>query len=231
MTGVDPLAAIRLSLIVGFVSTVLAFPLAVGLGWLFARRDFPGRALLSGLVLSPLVLPPVVTGLILLELLGNRSPLGRALAALGLPVPFTLFGAILAALVVGLPLFVNATRLAFEAVDPRLEEVAISLGDSPRRAFLRVSLPLALPGLAAGALLAFARGLGEFGATVVLAGNMEGQTRTIALAVYSLLDLPGGEGAVWGLVAASVALSAAALGGTEALLRWQRRRLELSRGR
>ena len=222
----DPWTAVRLSLAAALLATLVGLVPAVFLGWVLARRDFPGKALLSTVVLAPLVLPPVVTGFLLLSLLGSRSPLGRLLAEMGLPVPFTLVGAALAALVVGLPLYVLSVRGAFEAVDPHYEEVSRSLGVPPWRTFVRVSLPLALPGIAAGAVLAFARALGEFGATVVLAGNVEGQTRTIALAVYTLLESPGGDRTTWVLVGASVVLSLVALVGYEALSRRQRRRLE-----
>ncbi|MFV2006132.1 MAG: molybdate ABC transporter permease subunit [Longimicrobiales bacterium] len=227
----DPVSAVRLSFLVALAAVALGLVPAIGAGWLLARRDFPGRGLLSTLLLAPLVIPPVVTGFLLLSVLGGQSPLGRALAAVGLSVPFTLVGATLAALVVGFPLYVVAVRGAFEVVDPHLEELSWTLGVPPRRTFFRVSLPLALPGIAAGALLAFARALGEFGATVVLAGNVEGQTRTIALAVYALLESPSGHGAIWVLVGASVALSLAALMGFEALTRRQRRLLEDRRGR
>ena len=222
----DPGSAIRLSLLVALLATVVGLAPAVGLGWLLARRDFPGKAVLSTLVLAPLVIPPVVTGFLLLSALGGQSPIGRWLTALGLPVPFTLLGAAIAAFVVGLPLYVISIRGAFEAVDPLYEELSWTLGTPPRRTFVRVSLPLALPGIAAGALLAFARSLGEFGATVVLAGNIEGSTRTIALAVYTLLESPSGRETTWVLVGASVALSLAALLGFEALSRRQRHRLE-----
>lgn len=228
--SLDPASAVRLSLIVGAVSTLAALPAAVGVAYALARGRFHGRSLLSVLVLTPLVLPPVVTGLLLLRALGRGSPLGRALDALGWPVPFTLTGAVIAAVVVGFPLYVMAIRSAFEAVDPRLEEVSLTLGVPPRRTFWRVTLPLAFPGLAAGMVLAFARGLGEFGATAVLAGNMEGQTRTIALAVYALMDAPDGEATLRTLLLASLGLSALALVGFEALNRWQRRRLEIDGG-
>lgn len=227
----DPISAVRLSFLVAVVAVALGLGPAIGAGWLLARRDFPGRGLLSTVLLAPLVIPPVVTGFLLLSVLGGQSPLGRALAAVGLSVPFTLVGATLAALVVGFPLYVVAVRGAFEVVDPHLEELSWTLGVPPRKTFLRVSLPLALPGIAAGALLAFARALGEFGATVVLAGNVEGQTRTIALAVYALLESPSGRGSIWVLVGASVVLSLAALMGFEALTRRQRRLLEDRRGR
>ncbi len=227
----DPISAVRLSFLVAVVAVALGLGPAIGAGWLLARHDFPGRGLLSTVLLAPLVIPPVVTGFLLLSILGGQSPLGRALAVVGLSVPFTLVGATLAALVVGFPLYVVAVRGAFEVVDPHLEELSWTLGVPPRKTFLRVSLPLALPGIAAGALLAFARALGEFGATVVLAGNVEGQTRTIALAVYALLESPSGRGSIWVLVGASVVLSLAALMGFEALTRRQRRLLEDRRGR
>jgi molybdate transport system permease protein len=229
MIEIDPAVSIGLTLAVGVLAVVVSLPLAIALGWLLARRSFPGKSLVSALVLLPMVLPPVVTGLLLLELLGRRGPLGRALAPLGIEIPFGFAAAVIAATVVGLPLFVMAVRAAFEAVDPGLEEVSRALGDEPRRTFVRVTLPLAAPGLAGGAVLAFARALGEFGATIVLAGNTEG-TRTIAIAVYSLLDRPGGESRIWPLVAASFALSIVALFGYEMLVRWQRRRLEVDRG-
>lgn len=228
--SVDPLAAVRLSVIVGAVSTLAMLPPAVAVAWVLARLRFRGKAVMSTLVMTPLVLPPVITGLLLLRAFGRTSPLGAALAAAGWPIPFSLTGAVLAASIVGFPLYVSAIRAAFEAVDPQLEAVSRTLGVSPARTFVRVTLPLALPGLAAGMLLAFARGLGEFGATAVIAGNMEGRTRTIALAVYTLLDAPDGEPALRVLLGASVALSVAALAGYEALTRWQRRRLGLVRG-
>jgi len=219
-------SAVRLSLLVALLATVLGFVPAVGLGWLLARREFPGKTVLSTLVMAPLVMPPVVTGFLLLRAFGANTTLGSALAAMGLSVPFSLVGAALAAFVVGMPLYVISIRGAFEAVDAYYEELSWTLGSPPRRTFFRVSLPLALPGIAAGAVLAFARALGEFGATVVLAGNIEGSTRTIALAVYTLLESPSGQGTVWTLVGASVAISLLALLGFEYLSRQQKRRLE-----
>jgi molybdate transport system permease protein len=225
---VDVGSAIALSVEVAVVSTVATLVPAVAVGRWLALRDVPGKSLVTAAVLVPLVLPPVVTGLLLLDLFGRHGPVGRMLDPLGLQITFTFAGAAIAAAVVGFPLYVLAIRQAFEAIDPRYEEVAATLGDPPWTAFRRVALPLALPGIAAGAVLAFARALGEFGATVVLAGNMEGRTRTIALAVYSLLDAPGRDPALPWLVGASVVLALGSLALYEALVRWQRRRLEVS---
>jgi molybdate transport system permease protein len=227
---VDPVAALVLSLEVAAASTLLTLaPAVVAARWL-AVRDLPGKWLVTALVLVPLVLPPVVTGLLLLDLLGRNGPVGQWLEPLGLRITFTWTGAVIAAAVVGFPLYVIAIRQAFEAIDPRYEEVAATLGDPPLAAFRRVVLPLALPGIAAGAVLAFARALGEFGATVVLAGNVEGRTRTLALAVYTLLDAPGDDPALPELVGASLFLALVSLVAYEALVRWQRRRLEVGGG-
>ncbi len=221
----DPANAIRLSLLVGAASTSLALVPAITVGYALSRWRFPGKFVVSTLVMTPLVLPPVVTGLILLWAFGRSSPVGQLLEAAGLPVPFSLFGAILSALAVGFPFFVLTTRAAFDAVDPRMEELSRSFGVPPMRTFFQVSLPLAMPGIAAGTVLAFARALGEFGATAVIAGNIEGRTRTIALAIYASLDAPDGERATRTLLLASVAISAAALFGFEALNRWHHQRL------
>lgn len=223
----DPLSAVRLSLIVGVAAAVIGLGPAGVTAWVLARRQFAGKPLLTALVLTPLVLPPVVTGLLMLQFFGRTSPVGQWLAQAGAPVTFTLLGAILAALVVGFPIYVMTLRGAFEAIDPRYEEVSLTLGEPPARTFRRITLPLALPGIGAGFVLAFARGLGEFGATAIIAGNMEGRTRTIALAVYALLDGPGDDPRIVTLVLASIGLSIAALVGFEALTRWQRRRLEV----
>jgi molybdate transport system permease protein len=230
MTPFDPLATIRLSLVVALWCTAIGLPIAIALGWLLARKQFVGKTLVTAAVMVPMVLPPVVTGLLLLGAFGRKSWLGALLAALGLEVTFSVFGAVLAATIVGLPLFVMSARAAFEAIDPDYEDLSATLGDTPWRTFRRVSLPLALPGIAGGAVLAFARSLGEFGATIVLAGNTD-DTRTISIAIYSLLDRPDAHGDVIWLSAASVLLSLAALVGYELLVRRQRRRLEVDRGR
>lgn len=223
----DVWSALQLSLLVGLGATAAGFGPALALAWALARGDFRGKTLLSAVLMMPMVLPPVVTGLILLRLLGRSAPLGAALEALGAPVSFSLLGAVVAALVVGFPLYVSTIRAALEAVDPRYEEVAQTLGLTPLRTFWTITLPLAAPGLAAGAVLAFARGLGEFGATAVIAGNMEGRTRTIALAIYTLLDGPGDDPRLAQLAAFSVGTSLLAIAGHELLNRALRRRLEL----
>ena len=216
--------AILLSLLVATCATALAAVPAVLCGWLLARREFTGKVLVSTALLAPLVLPPVVTGYLLLAVFGREGPVGSALASLGISVSFTMVGAVLAAAVVGFPLFVLASRAAFEGVDRRYEDVALSLGLTPGRAFRRVALPLARSGILAGAVLTFARALGEFGATIVLAGNLDGATRTIPLAVYTLLESPGGQRGVALLVLASLLLSLGALVGYELLLRRGRTR-------
>jgi len=194
------------------------------LGWVLARWRHPLRALLQGIVMLPLVLPPVVTGYLLLFALGRSRPLGRAWHALtGGHIAYTTAACVIAAAVVGFPLLVEAIRLSMLAVDRRLEQVSRSLGRGPIDTFLRVTLPLSLPGLLAGAVLSYARALGEFGATIVLAGNVAGETRTIPVAVYTLLNVRGGETAVLRLTAVSVALALAALLGSFWLSARQRR--------
>jgi molybdate transport system permease protein len=196
----------------------------IALGFVLARWQHPLRALLQGLVMLPLVLPPVVTGYLLLFALGRSRPLGQAWHALtGGQIAYTTAACVIAAAVVGFPLLVEAIRLSMLAVDRRLEAVARSLGRGPFDAFLRVTLPLALPGVLAGAVLSYARALGEFGATIVLAGNVAGETRTIPVAVYTLLNVPGGEAGVLRLTAVSVALALAALLGSFWLSARQRR--------
>lgn len=225
MTSAD-WSAIGLSLQVGVVAVLLALPPAVLLGWLLARREFPGKTLLDLVLHLPLVLPPVVTGYLLLVVCGARGPLGPLFEALGLPLAFTWRGAALAATVVGFPLFLRAIRLSIEAVDPRLEQAARTLGAGPIRTFARVTLPLAWPGLLAGALLMFARSLGEFGATITFVGSIPGQTRTLPLLIYGHTQVPGGEPDAARLVVVAVVIAALALGGSELTARWARRRIE-----
>jgi len=211
---------IGLSLKVSLLSVALTLPVAYALAWLLARRRFPGRILLDALVHLPLVVPPVVTGWILLVLFGRNGPIGAWLEeTFGLVLVFRWTGAALAAAVMALPLMVRAMRLSIEAVDRRLVEVARTLGARPWRAFLSITLPLTLPGIAAGAMLGFARSLGEFGATITFVSNIPGETRTLPLAIYSGLQLPGAEVQVARLSLISVVLSIAALIVSELLVR------------
>ena len=211
---------VSLSLRVALCCVGLTLPPAVLLGWLLARRQFPGKVLLDGLCHLPLVLPPVVTGYLLLLLFGRRGLLGPLLDSLGLALAFDWKGAAVAAAVVAFPLVLRAVRLSIEGVDPRLERVARTLGATPGRVFCTVTLPLAVPGLLVGGLLAFARSLGEFGATITFVSNIAGQTRTLPLAIFTYLNQPDGDRAVAGLVALSIVLSLAALVGSE----WAARR-------
>ena len=218
------LQIIGLSLKVAVVAILFSLPLGVAVAWVLARHEFPGRALVSGLIHLPLVLPPVVTGYALLLLFGRKGPIGAWLEPLGIVFAFDWTGAALAAGIMGFPLMVRSVRLAFDMADPRLELAAASLGASPIVRFLTISLPLALPGVLAGAVLAFAKALGEFGATITFVSSIPGETRTLPLAIYSLTQVPGGEAAALRLVLISAAVSIAALVGSELLVRRARNR-------
>ncbi|MGH6930012.1 MAG: molybdate ABC transporter permease subunit [Dongiaceae bacterium] len=214
------LEAIRLSLRVAFWSVACSLPVAVAVAWLLARTRFPGKILLDGLVHLPLVVPPVVVGFILLVLFGRRGPIGAFLyETLGITIIFTWQGAALAAAVVGFPLMVRAMRLSLEAVDRRLEAAARTLGARPFDVFMTVTLPLMAPGILAGAILAFARGLGEFGATITFVSNIPGQTRTIPMAIYTYTQVPDGDLAAFRLSIVSVLLALTALVASELLAR------------
>ena len=211
---------VALSLKVSLAAVAVTLPLSYALAWVLARRRLPGVILLDALVHLPLVVPPVVTGWLLLLLFGRTGPLGGWLEAhLGITLVFRWTGAALAAAVMALPLMVRAMRLSIEAVDRRLVDAARTLGASRWRAFLTITLPLSSPGIAAGSMLGFARSLGEFGATITFASNIAGETRTLPLAIYSGLQLPGGEGLVTRLSLISIALSIAALVVSELLVR------------
>lgn len=213
-------SVVALSLRVSVVAVVLTMPLAYGLAWLLSRRRFPGRIVLDALVHLPLVLPPVVTGWLLLLVLGRQGPVGAWLdEQFGITLVFRWTGAAVAAAVMALPLMVRAMRLSIEAVDRRLVDAARTLGARPWRAFLTITLPLSAPGIAAAAMLGFARSLGEFGATITFASNIVGETRTLPLAIYSGLQIPGAEGQVARLAVISVVLSIAALVVSELLVR------------
>jgi len=211
--------AFTLSLWVATVSVVFSLPIATGVAFLLARRRFWGHGLLNALVHLPLVLPPVVTGYLLLVAFGRQGIFGPVLEALGLQLAFTSAGAALAAAVMAFPLIVRAIRLALEAVDPKLEEAASTLGASPIRVFGFVTLPLILPGVLAGAVVGFAKALGEFGATITFVSNIPGETQTIASAIYALLQVPGQEAAVGRMIGLSVLLSVGALLLSEILAR------------
>jgi molybdate transport system permease protein len=216
----DELQAIRLSLKVAFWATVGSLPLGLLVAYALARWRFPGKMLLDGLVHLPLVLPPVVTGYLLLLTFGRRGPIGAPLAEyLGIVFSFRWTGAALACAVMAFPLLVRAVRLSFEAVDRRLEDAAGTLGAPRLWVFATVTLPLALPGVLAGMVLAYAKAPGEFGATITFVSNIPGETQTLPSAIYTLTQIPGGEPGALRLVLVSVVLSFAAVVGSELLAR------------
>jgi len=211
--------ALGLSLWVAFWATLLAMPLALWVAWLLARVPFRGKWLLNAAVHLPLVLPPVVTGYLLLLSFGRSAPLGRALEAVGLQLAFHWTGAVLAAIVMGFPLMVRAMRLAIEAVDPKLEAAAATLGAPRTHVFARVTLPLIAPGILAGAVMGFAKAMGEFGATITFVANIPGQTQTLPSAIWTALQIPGGESAALFMVALACLVAVAAVVISEALAR------------
>jgi molybdate transport system permease protein len=204
--------AVALSLRVSVVATAVALPFGIAIGWLLARKDFWGKALVDGIVYLPLVLPPVVTGYLLLISFGRRAPVGAFLADhFGIVFSFRWTGAALACGIMGFPLMVRPIRLALEAVDRRLEDAAATLGAGRLLVFATITLPLALPGIIAGAVMCFARALGEFGATITFVSNIPGETQTISAAIYTLLQVPDGEGPAGRLVLLAIVLALAAL--------------------
>jgi molybdate transport system permease protein len=216
----EELSAILLSVKVAGVATLAALPFAVLVAYVLARWRFPGHALLNALVHMPLVLPPVVTGFALLMAFGRHGPLGALSEELfGLIFAFRWTGAALAAAVMSFPLMLRPIRLSFEAIDPRLPQAARSLGASRFYSFLFVSLPLAAPGVVVGAILGFAKALGEFGATITFVSNIPGETRTIPAAIYGLLQTPDGDAGALRLALIAAAIAAAALFASEALQR------------
>jgi len=219
----DEWVALELSLRVGLCCVLVSLPPGVLLAWLLARRQFRGKLLLDGLCHLPLVLPPVVTGYLLLVVFGRRGAVGGFIQDnLGFTLAFNWKGAVLASAVVGFPLLLRAVRLAIEGVDPRLEQVARTLGAGRLRVFFTITLRLALPGVLVGALLSFARSLGEFGATITFAANIAGQTRTLPSAIFTYLNQPGGEEGAARLSLVAISLSLAALVASE----WLARRLK-----
>jgi molybdate transport system permease protein len=218
--------AILLSLRVAAAATLVATPLGIAVAWLLARRDFWGKAALDALVYLPLVLPPVVTGYLLLLTFGRKGLVGAWLAdTLGIVFAFRWTGAALACGVMSFPLLVRPIRLSIEAVDRKLEQAASTLGAAPWRVFLTVTLPLALPGIVAGMVLGFAKAIGEFGATITFVSNIPGETQTISAAIYSLTQTPDGDTAALRLVIVSIAIAMAALIASEILARRATRRL------
>jgi len=220
----DELTVVWLSLKVAIVATILSAVPAIAVGWLLARRRFWGRTALNVLIHIPLVIPPVVTGYFLLRLLGRRGLIGEWLDQnLGLQFSFRWTGAAIAAAVMAFPLVVRAIRQGFEGVDRKVEESAATLGARPVWVFLTITLPLALPGLVAGLLIGFAKALGEFGATITFVSNIPGETQTLALAIYTQLERPGGDAAATRLIWLSVAISVLALVASELMLRGRQR--------
>ncbi len=211
--------AVRLSLWVASVAMLASLPFGIAIAWLLARREFWGKSLLNGLVHLPLVLPPVVTGYLLLLSFGTRGPIGSVLAEFGIVFSFRWTGAALASAVMGFPLMVRAIRLSIEAVDTKLEAAASTLGANRAFVFLTVTLPLIAPGIIAGMILCFAKAMGEFGATITFVSNIPGETQTLPSAIYSFTQVPGGDPEALRLTAISVAISLAALMASEVLAR------------
>ena len=217
--------AVQISLKVAFWGTLASLPFGIGLAFLLSRKRFPGRALLDAFVHLPLVLPPVVTGYILLIVMGRKGFIGEFLADhFGIVFSFRWTGAALASAIMGLPLMVRAIRLSFDTIHRRHEEAASTLGASPLLVFLTISLPLAWPGIVAGAILCFAKALGEFGATITFVSAIPGETETISASIYAALQTPGGENNVMRLAFVSIAISFAALLGAQAMTRKNRSR-------
>ncbi len=218
------LTAIALSLRVATFAVLGSLPFGIALGWLMARTRFPGKLLLDTALMLPLVLPPVVTGYALLVLFGKQGAIGVFLAEqFGFSFAFRWTGAALASAIMGFPLMVRAIRLSIEAVDRRLEHAAATLGANRWRVFFGMTLPLAWPGLVAGAVLAFAKALGEFGATITFVSNIPGETQTLSTAIYGLMQVPNAELGIWRLTAVAVAISFAAVLLSEWLVLRQRR--------
>lgn len=226
--GPEEWNAVTLSLRVSLWATLAALPFGLFIAYALARWEFPGRQILNGLVHLPLILPPVVTGYLLLLTFGIRGPIGSVLHEFGITLAFRWTGAALAAAIMGFPLMVRAMRLSIEAVDPKLEQAAATLGANRVWVFVTVTLPLILPGILAGAILGFAKAMGEFGATITFVSNIPGQTQTLPSAIYAFLQVPGGETAALRLVAISVAVALGALIVSEVLARKMARRIGAS---
>lgn len=223
----DEWTAVALSLKVASVATLCSLPFGVAIAWLLARHDFWGKSLVNGLVHLPLILPPVVTGYLLLLSFGRRGAIGEFLEqTFGLVFSFRWTGAALAAAVMGFPLMVRAIRLSMEAVDEKLEAAASTLGARPFVVFLTVTLPLSLPGVLAGMILGFAKAMGEFGATITFVSNIPGETQTLPSAIYSFIQVPGGESGALRLTLVAIGIAFAALIASEVLARRLANRIE-----
>jgi len=213
--GPDDWTAVFLSLRIAIVALLGSLPFGILIAYALARWNFPGKTLVTALIYLPLVLPPVVTGYILLIAFGRRGVFGQALADLGIVLSFRWTGAALACAIMGFPLMVRAMRLSFEAIDPNLEKAASTLGANPVFRFLLVSLPLALPGIVVGATLSFARALGEFGATITFVSNIPGETQTISALIYTYTQVPGGDESALHLTLVSLVIAAVAIVASE----------------
>ncbi len=219
-------AAVRLSLLVASTAMLASLPFGIAVAWLLARGRFWGKSILDAAVHLPLILPPVVTGYLLLIWFGRRGPVGQVLHDwFGIVLSFRWTGAVLAAAVMGFPLMVRAIRLSIEAVDRKLEDAAGTLGASPLWVFVTVTLPLCLPGILAGMILCFAKAMGEFGATITFVSNIPGETQTLPSAIYTFTQVPGGEAGATRLTLISIAISVSALFASEALARLASRRV------
>ena len=219
------MSAITLSFKVALWCAVLVLPIAILVGWWLARKSFRGKSLIEGIINLPLVLPPVATGFILLLLLGTRGVIGQYLNAwFGIRIAFTYYAAVIASMIVSFPLAVRAIRLSIEMVDPGFEEAAKTLGANTFQAFVRVTLPLALPGIISGFVLSFARSLGEFGATIIFAGNISGETQTIPLALFNQIQVPGMESSAFRLLLVAIVFSFLAMSVSEFLVKKLHRR-------
>jgi molybdate transport system permease protein len=223
--SVEEWTAVALSIRVSLVATLVATPIAIATAWLLGRREFWGKSLLDALVHLPLVLPPVVTGYLLLLTFGRRGAVGAWLAEFGIVFAFRWTGAALACGVMAFPLLVRPIRLSIEAVDRRLEQAAATLGAAPWRVFFSVTLPLALPGVVAGMMRGFAKAIGEFGATITFVSNIPGETQTISAAISTLTQTPDGDAGAMRLVVVSIIISTVALVASEVLARRASRRL------
>jgi len=219
------LTAVVLSIRVALLSCLTALPFAILIGYAMARYTFWGKSFIEGFLHLPLVMPPVTTGYLLLLVFGTQGIIGTWLSAtMGIRLPFTFAAAVLSSVVVSFPLMVRSIRIAMEMRGQQMEEASYTLGVGPVRTFFLITLPVALPGIISGAILAFARSLGEFGATITFAGNIEGETRTLPLAIYSYMQVPGMQGATMRLVVISVVISFVAMIGSETLIKRMRSR-------